>query len=129
MKTSYQPLWSNAVHEEWITALLRNRPDLQRPKLQRTRALMDSHFPKVIVTGFEERIDHLRLPDANDRHVLAAAIEGGANIIVATNLADFPSDVLGRHGLKAMHPDFLIRYFIEFYPDQACSFTRGSPEA
>ena len=31
---------SAAVHEEWIRALLRRRPDLSRKKLERTRMLM-----------------------------------------------------------------------------------------
>jgi hypothetical protein len=29
--------WSGGVREEWMTALLRNRPDLSREKLERTR--------------------------------------------------------------------------------------------
>ena len=37
----FRAKWSNAVHEEWISNLLRNRPDLTRQKLERTRQLMD----------------------------------------------------------------------------------------
>ncbi len=40
----YRPLWSDAVHEEWIAALLRNRPELDRTRLLRTRALMEAHL-------------------------------------------------------------------------------------
>ena len=29
--------WSAGVHEEWMTRLMRNRPDLTREKLERTR--------------------------------------------------------------------------------------------
>lgn len=39
-------------HVEWIAALLRNRPDLDRQRLQRTRDLMDSHVRDCIVEGF-----------------------------------------------------------------------------
>jgi hypothetical protein len=64
--------WSAAVHEEWIRALLRNRADLTREKLERTRMLMDKHATDAVVTGYEELIEGLRLPDPDDRHVLAA---------------------------------------------------------
>ena len=37
----FRAKWSNAVHEEWITNLLKNRPDITRQKLERTRHLMD----------------------------------------------------------------------------------------
>lgn len=40
----YAPLWSEAIHEEWIRSLLRNRPDLTVEKLERTRAAMIRTF-------------------------------------------------------------------------------------
>lgn len=33
----FQAKWSAALHEEWVCALLRRRPDLSREKLGRTR--------------------------------------------------------------------------------------------
>ena len=72
----FRARWSDAVHEEWICALLRNRPDLSRAKLERTRALMDAHTIDALVTGYEDLIEGLLLPDPDDRHVLAAAIRG-----------------------------------------------------
>jgi predicted nucleic acid-binding protein len=121
----YQPLWSDKVHEEWITALLRNRPDLDRAKLLRTRALMEAHFEQAMVTGFESRIDELSLPDPDDRHVLAAAIHGEANIIITANLADFPPEALNPHGIRAMHPDSFIHFLIEFAPEAAFAAVRA----
>lgn len=70
----FRARWSADVHEEWITALLQKRPDLTREKLARTRALMDLHAIDALVTGYEDLIPGLQLPDPNDRHVLAAAI-------------------------------------------------------
>jgi hypothetical protein len=70
----FRAKWSNAVHEEWIAALLRNRPDLTRQKLERMRVLMDKHAADALVSGYETLIEGLHLPDPKDRHVLAAAI-------------------------------------------------------
>jgi hypothetical protein len=39
----FRAKWSADVHEEWISNLLKNRPDLTREKLERTRMLMDKH--------------------------------------------------------------------------------------
>ena len=51
----------------------------------------------------------LTLPDLDDRHVLAAAIAGRADVIVTKNLKDFPPAALQPHGIEAQHPDtFLI---------------------
>src|SRR5208282_6095093 len=95
----YRPLWSARVHEEWIAALLRNRPDLTRRQLNRTRELMQAHIIDAEVTGYELLIDTLTLPDPDDRHVLAAAIHGGASVIVTANLRHFPAEKLAPHGL------------------------------
>jgi len=38
------PHWSQEIHEEWIHSLLRNRPDLSRESLERTRRQMDATF-------------------------------------------------------------------------------------
>lgn len=95
----FRAAWSNGVHEEWIVALLRNRPDLTREKLERTRMLMDQHAMDALVTGYEDLIPVLHLPDPDDRHVLAAAIRGRADVIVTINIRDFPADVLAPFGI------------------------------
>ena len=72
----YRAKWSDTVHEEWITPVLRNRLDLTRAQLERTRDLMNAHVRDALVTGFKQLIEILALPDPDDRHVLAAAIRG-----------------------------------------------------
>ena len=106
----YRAKWSARVHDEWTRALLRSRPDITAARLERTRRLMDTHVSDVLVTGFEDLVPSLELPDPGDRHVLAAAIRAEADIIVTANLKDFPASSLGPHGLEAEHPDaFLAR--------------------
>lgn len=112
----FRAKWSADVHEEWMTRLLRNRPDLTREKLERTRMLMDKHAEDTLVTGYEDLIEGLRLPDPNDRHVLAAAIRGRADVIVTRNVRDFPADVLGRFGIEAQHPDEFVVHLLDLAP-------------
>ena len=110
----YRARWSDAVHDEWIRALQRRRPDIPATRLERTRRLMDAHVRDALVSGFEKLIPAIRLPDPDDRHVVAAATRGEADIIVTANLKDFPASVLAAHGIEAQHPDgFLVRLYRE----------------
>jgi predicted nucleic acid-binding protein len=86
--------WTNEIHEEWMRNLLENRPDLRREQLERTRNLMNAHVQDCLVTGYEELIPVLTLPDPKDRHMLAAAIRSGSNVIVTFNLKHFPENEL-----------------------------------
>src|SRR5437660_782706 len=101
----FRARWSADVHEEWISNLLKKRPDLTRDKLERTRMLMDKHAVDALVTGYEDLIPALQLPDPDDRHVLAAAIRGRADVIVTMSLRDFPSAAIAPFGIEAQHPD------------------------
>ena len=79
-------------------AVLRNRQDLKREQLDRTRELMDQAVPDCLVSGYEGIEATLALPDPDDRHVLAAAIKCGAGTIVTYNLKDFPDHLLAPLG-------------------------------
>jgi hypothetical protein len=74
---------------------------------------MDLHAEGSLVSGYERRMQDLELPDVDDRHVLAAAIEAEAGIILTWNLRDFPEAVLASHGLRAATPDELLAGLIE----------------
>jgi hypothetical protein len=125
----FRARWSNAVHEEWICALLRKRPDLSRKKLERTRALMDAHATDALVTGYEDLIDGLLLPDPDDRHVLVAAIRGRADAIVTSNLRDFPSEILAPFGIEAQHPDEFILHLLDLSPGIVAAAARDHRES
>lgn len=113
--------WSECVQEEWIRNLLDNRPDLTRTQLERTRQLMNVHVPDALVTRYEQLIPALTLPDPNDRHVLAAAIRGGASVIVTNNLQDFPENFLEEYEIDVQTPDEFILHPIGLYPAEVCA--------
>jgi predicted nucleic acid-binding protein len=106
----FHPRWTDAIHEEWIRSLLAARPDVTRQKAERVRELMNAHVLDAQVTGYEDLIPTLELPDPDDRHVLAAAVRCGATGIVTFNLSDFPQETLTPHNVEAVHPDeFVVR--------------------
>jgi hypothetical protein len=66
-----------------------------------------------LITGYEPLLPTLSLPDPGDLHVLAAAIQGQAEVIVTLNLRDFPKNDLARYGLQAQSPDDFIADLIQ----------------
>ncbi len=73
---------------------------------------MNAHVLDCLVTGYEDFIDGLVLPDPNDRHVLASAIRA-ANVIVTYNLDDFPRQVLDPFGIEPQHPDIFVVHLLD----------------
>ncbi|HVX86180.1 MAG TPA: PIN domain-containing protein [Phycisphaerae bacterium] len=112
--------WTEAIHEEWMRNVLRDRPDLRREQLERTRALMNAHVRDCVVEGYEPVIPQLELPDPDDRHVLGAAIHAEAQIIVTFNLADFPARSLRPWGIESQHPDEFVNRWLNEAPDVVC---------
>ncbi|MEZ4631251.1 MAG: PIN domain-containing protein [Deinococcales bacterium] len=109
---SFQAKWTEAIHEEWIGNVLKNRPDLQRHQLERTKTLMNQHLRDCLVTGYEKHIPQLQLPDQQDRHVLAAAIHCHADILLTFNLKDFPDHLLKPYQIRTQHPDDFVSFLI-----------------
>jgi predicted nucleic acid-binding protein len=104
-----QARWSDQILDEVFTSIQANRADLDPTALARTRELMNQALPAARVSGHEPLIAGLSLPDANDAHVLAAAIRSGAQAIVTFNLKDFPETALAPFDIEAKHPDdFLV---------------------
>jgi hypothetical protein len=91
--------WRADAHEEWMSSLLANRPDLSRAHHERTRALMDMHA-LTRVKNYEDLIEALHLPDPKDRHVLASAIRAKSAVVVTMNLKDFPQGNIAQYGIE-----------------------------
>ncbi|UUN15086.1 PIN domain-containing protein [Idiomarina loihiensis] len=109
----FRARWTNDIHDEWIRNVLANRPDLTREQLENVRNLMDKHVPGAIVQNYHPLISSISLPDEDDRHVVAAAIQTRAEAIVTFNLKDFPDNQLSQYNLKAIHPDDFITDLME----------------
>jgi hypothetical protein len=104
----FQPVWSERILEEWARAT-RRLPEGAEAVARAEIARMRAAWPEAEVAVPEELIAGLSLPDPDDRHVLAAAIAGGAGTLLTRNRADFPPRALARHGVLLREPDgFLL---------------------
>jgi len=120
----FRARWTDAIHEEWIRNAIRDYPGFTRTMANRVRELMDAHVHDALVTGYEWRIPSLTLPDSNDRHVLAAAIECQASVIVTFNLRHFPKEVVDAYGIEARHPDEFVAQYLDSNEDRVCTAVR-----
>lgn len=120
----FRARWTADIHREWMEALLEREPWRDRAALERTRDLVDSAVRDCLVTGYEAFIPSLALPDADDRHVLAAAIVGRCDAIITQNLKDFPADILMPYGIEALHPDEFVSNQLSLAPGLVCSALR-----
>lgn len=97
--------WSQAVVDEALRAIGRRSPQAV-PAAARRFEVAGEFFRTALVEGWEGHLEDVgRLPDPDDRHVVAAALEGGCDAIVTFNLRDFPSHALRPLGLFAISPD------------------------
>ncbi|MCJ1706516.1 PIN domain-containing protein [Microbacterium sp. VKM Ac-2923] len=109
---AFRPLWSERVEEEALRALCEIHPDIDPSRFHSRFRSMNEAFEDARVTGWETLVEGLELPDPNDRHVLAAAIRGRADVIVTENVRDFPASALSPLGLEAVRLDeFLLTQF------------------
>ena len=113
--------WTDDIHDEWIRNLAANAPNLPIERLIATRDRMKAVLPDADVTDYRHLIPEFRLPDPDDRHVLAAAIAGKAPYIVTWNLKDFPAKDLASHGVASQSPDDFLTGLHATFPDALIS--------
>jgi hypothetical protein len=90
---------------------------------------MDEAVRDCLVNGYEDLIASLSLPDPDDRHVLAAAIRAGADVIVTYNLTDFPAETLARFDIEAQHPDEFLLSLLDLAPGVVCAAVKRQRES
>jgi hypothetical protein len=107
----YQPVWNRGILDEvqrtqfdklnWPTGLSKS-----------WRQAVESAFPEAMVTG-EKALLAACANHEKDRHVLATAIRGHAELIVTSNLKHFPPAALKPWEVSACHPaDYLITLYL-----------------
>lgn len=100
----YQARWSDRILEEWARATVKLGAG-QEAAARADIALMRAAFPAACVLpapGIEAR---LHLPDPNDIHVLAVAVQSHADAIITFNAKDFPRHTLAEEGITRRDPD------------------------
>ena len=120
----YRALWSTAILDELESALLerfeaeQKGPEESNAAVVRLRTQMARAFPDALVEGWEPLEDSYQLPDPDDRHVVAAAVKGRADVIVTENLRHFPQNRLPAD-LEVQSADEFLLYALDLHPELA----------
>jgi len=113
----YAAKWSKAIDDEWVRNLAKNKNRAEADFYTRRDSMHDACPDwEVPEEGWKLIEPCLTLPDANDRHVLAAAVAGHADSIVTINIKDFPASILEPLGITALHPDEFLLQQLELEP-------------
>jgi hypothetical protein len=120
-KGLYRPLWSDRILAEAQEAIEEIHPGID---VQKRFTDMRDAFDDALVTGWEQLEPAISLPDNDDRHVAAAAIQGGAQAIVTFNISDFPATVLTPLGLQAVGPDAFLQDQLDLSPSTVLQVIR-----
>lgn len=89
------------------------KPSVAQKGAAYLRSEMERAFPDAMVdrSAYQPLISSLA-NDPKDRHVLAAAIAGRADVIVSFNVKDFPPGSCDPYGIEVQDPDtFLVHQF------------------
>ena len=104
----YRPYWSADILDE-LQRNLAKRVGADRAAMR--AAQMRLHFGEAEVAGYENLVAAMA-NHPKDRHVVAAAVRAGAQIIVTSNIRDFPDAALAPHGIEAQPlDDFLLQLY------------------
>lgn len=113
----FQAKWTEEILDEVFENLIADRPDLDPLKLAVTRQRMCDAVTDCLVTKYQGLVPALELPDAKDRHVLAAAIRSGAQVVVTDNIKDFPDGTLADYGIEAQTADQFVLHVMDLAPE------------
>ena len=128
----YVPRWTKRILAEVATNLVESgRTDTARA--ERVIETIAAAFPEAMVpTSVVSTIEQAMTNDPKDRHVLAAAVGAGGEVVVTKNLKDFPATACESLGIQIVSPDnFLVDLHkvdpsagLRALSDQAAALTR-----
>lgn len=130
----YRLRWSGRILDETQEAIvgILTKKEAKDPQghAAYTRAQMERAFKEALVEGYGLLLPSIQgLPDADDAHVVAAAIAARAHVIVTDNLKDFPGDVLEPLGLAAVNTDDFLANTIALNEAAAINVIRKMRES
>ncbi len=108
----FQIYWSDLILEEARRNLV-DRNITTAAQADRLVATMKRAFPEALITGHETLIPSMKNQE-DDRHVAAAAVKAGAQVIVTSNLRDFRELP---DGIEAQSADHFLGDLFDLNPD------------
>jgi predicted nucleic acid-binding protein len=118
---AFRPLWSDHILAELRRNLI--KAGAKQEAVEHRLGQMTTYFPDARVTGYEKLIGSMT-NHPKDRHVLAAAVAGRADVLVTENLRDFPPKSLAHLEITVAGQDDFLLGLLELYPDEVLDALR-----
>jgi predicted nucleic acid-binding protein len=114
-----QPLWTAEILAELRRNLCARQAndDSSAVKVDRLISTLNGFFSDALVEGYEELVGRME-NHPKDRHVLAAALQGNADVLLTFNLRDFTVRPVGEGFPELMHPDAFLLDVLDRAPGQ-----------
>ena len=113
----FEPLWSERILLEARLAIEAMHPDYSTTKAAGRIEALRRWWPDSVVTGYEAGEAELIEVDPGDRHVAAAAIHGGADVLVTKNVRHFPASLLASRGVRVEDADDFLTSWMKAAPE------------
>jgi predicted nucleic acid-binding protein len=113
-KEMYRLHWSDLILEEVERNLVKQRMTTEEDAKDLIDA-MQRFFPESKVHGFESLIPSMT-NNEKDRHVLAVAVMSSSQVIVTSNIRDFPEASLSPFDIEAQTPDQFLMHLLHLNP-------------
>lgn len=84
---------------------------------------MTSAFAEALVIGYQRLVPAMS-NDPKDRHILAAAIRSGSQMIVTSNVRHFPDELLREFDIEAQRPDLFLLHQCALDPSATAAMLR-----
>lgn len=120
----FRVLWSDEILNECARNLIKDGRATQ-DNMDRMFGMMKTIYPDATITGYQHLIPVMTC-SPTDRHVLAAAIVGKADVIVTYNRRDFPNTSVEPHGIEIQDPDDFVRNVLDLAPESFLDFLRDN---
>lgn len=118
----YRPHWSEETLGELLHHLV-STFNLSETAAQKRVDAMNAAFPEALVTGHQRLIASMT-NHPKDRHVLAAAVRSSSQVIVTSNLKDFPAAALAEFDIEAQSPDRFLLHQADLDPRASVALIR-----
>ena len=125
----FRPRWSDiTIEQEFERALVRVLGEGNEERASKQKRRITKAFPEGMIVVDPAMSERLSLPDEDDRHILAAAIQTKAAVIVTENLRHFPAANLTPHEIEALSTDDFIADAIDMAGPEAIAALRRMRE-
>ncbi|MDR1265717.1 MAG: PIN domain-containing protein [Propionibacteriaceae bacterium] len=113
----FEPLWSERILEEATRAIQAMHPDYSADRAAGRIEALRRWWPDSAVTGYADVEADLLEVDPGDRHVAAAAVRGGADVLVTKNVRHFPAAPLAARGVAVEDADDFLAAWLAAAPE------------